>query len=308
MARTRQKSHYYAHTMPGLEKVAWSEIDSRLKRATLEGFKVIAGRNGLVLFGYDGDADDLLRLRTTEDVYFVLSRIPKLPWGYEGLSRIFDGVAASRSFSLGLDHLQQVTGRRPGSRVRFRVIARLAGKSQPFRRADLARSVEKAIERATRRTWRAVEEGETVEVWANLIGLDFVCGLRLSDAEMRHRDYKVTHLPASLRPSVAAAMAWLTEPRPGDIFLDPMCGAGTLLIERALMARYGLLLGGDLEQPALQAAIENIGPRHKPRQLFHWDARQLPLATASVDRVATNPPFGVQLGSPGRTRACIGVC
>jgi len=115
---------------------------------------------------------------------------------------------------------------------------------------------------------------------------------------MRHRDYKVTHLPASLRPSVAAAMAWLTEPRPGDIFLDPMCGAGTLLIERALMARYGLLLGGDLEQPALQAAIENIGPRHKPRQLFHWDARQLPLATASVDRVATNPPFGVQLGSP----------
>jgi 23S rRNA G2445 N2-methylase RlmL len=158
--------------------------------------------------------------------------------------------------------------------------------------------VASGIERGTRKRWRAVQEGEEVEIWANLIGLDFVCGLRLSGAEMRNRPYKLVHLPASLRPSVAAAMAWLTEPRPDDVFLDPTCGAGTLLIERDAFGAHGPLLAGDINAQALAAAAENVGPRFKPRQLFRWDARHLPLSAASVSKVAANLPFGVQIGDP----------
>jgi 23S rRNA G2445 N2-methylase RlmL len=299
MYKTRETSHsYYAHTMPGLEKVAWSEIEARLRGAKLEGFKVIPGKNGMVLFRYPGDVEDVLQLRTIEDVYYVLARIPHLPWGFEGLSRIYEGVSTGRTFHEGLAMYRRVMDMRSGTRTNFRIIARMVGKEQPFRRSDLARSIGKAVERATRRSWRSVEQGEDIELWANLVGLDLVLGLRLSDADMRHRDYKVTHLPASLRPSVAAAMAWLTQPDASDTFMDPMCGAGTLLIERAIMARHSLLLGGDLEQPALQAAMENMGPKHKPRQLFRWDARRLPVASGTIDRIATNPPFGVKLGNP----------
>ena len=32
--------------------------------------------------------------------------------------------------------------------------------------------------------------------------------------------------------------------------------------------------------------------------LARWDARRLPLPTASVDRIVSNPPFGKQLASP----------
>jgi len=76
-----------------------------------------------------------------------------------------------------------------------------------------------------------------------------------------------------------------------------MCGAGTLLVERGTIEHHTLLLGGDADSAALQAAAQNIGPKHKPRQLVKWDAGHLPLPSGSVDKVATNLPFGKKVGS-----------
>lgn len=297
MTRKSHRTLYYAHTMPGLEKVAWSEIRARLSGASFEGSKVLRGKNGLLLFAYAGQLD-LTQLRTTEDIFFLMERIPKLAWGREGLSQIYQTMLGSRALQRGLALRGVRDGYRQGKRLAFRVITRMSGGNQPYRRIDLGRAVEKALEKGSRHKWRAVKSGEDIEIWANLIGLDFVCGLRLSDATMRHRDYKRVHLPASLRPSVAASMVWLTDPRPSDIFMDPACGAGTLLIERGIIERHTLLLGGDIDDNALRAAAENIGPRHKPRQLFEWDARHLPLAAHSVDKVATNLPFGRKISGP----------
>jgi len=98
-------------------------------------------------------------------------------------------------------------------------------------------------------------------------------------------------------------MAWLSQPSAEDVFVDPLCGSGTILIERALLGWHHQLLGGDIATEAVAAAAENLGPRHKPRQLFLWDARALPLATDSVSKVATNLPFGVQLSTPAEIPA-----
>ncbi|MBN1977248.1 MAG: RNA methyltransferase [Anaerolineae bacterium] len=293
---------YYAHTMPGLEEVAWIEMRSRLDGASFEGSKTLPGKNGLVFFRYAGQAADLLKLRAVEDVFFLVVRIPKVAWGREGLSQIYQLLARDRFLEAGLGLHGQVSRRRSGRGGTFRVISRMAGGRQPYRRIDFERAAEGALKKRLGRQWRAVEEGEDVEIWANLIGLEFVCGLRLSDASMRHREYKQAHVAASLRPSVAAAMAWLTDPRPGDVFLDPLCGAGTLLVERGTIERHALLLGGDIDAGALRAAAQNVGPRHKPRQLLRWDAGRLPLADASVDKIATNLPFGKQIGSPQGNR------
>jgi tRNA (guanine6-N2)-methyltransferase len=293
---------YYAHTMPGLEELAWIEVRDRLEGVSFEGTQALRDKNGFVFFRYAGQPDDLLELRTTEDVFFLVARIPKIAWGREGLTQIYQLVVQDRFLDAGLRLHGQVArraGRRGGT---FRVISRMAGGRQPYRRIDFQRAVEGALKKRLGGRWRAVEEGEDVEIWANLIGLNFVCGLRLSDAHMRHRDYKQAHVAASLRPSVAAGMVWLTEPQPGDIFLDPLCGAGTLLVERGMIERHAWLLGGDIDADALQAAAQNIGPRHKPRQLLKWDAGRLPLVSGSVDKVATNLPFGKQVGSPQENR------
>ncbi len=301
-------SRYYVQTMPGFGGIAWTEAAARLLGARYGGTREVPEQNEILFLDYDDDPADLLKLRTAEDLFFLLERVPKLPWGYEGQDALYNVLLNTRNLRPALEALERVRAAQPrvarsrsrslrGS-VSFRVIARLEGKKQPYRRVDLGRSVAKALEHGTNKAWRAVEEGEDVEVWANVIGMDFVCGLRLSDETMRHRDYKEVHLPGSLRPSVAAALAWLSEPQADDVFLDPLCGAGTILIERGLLGRHRLLLGGEMDAAALQAAMANIGPRHKPRQLFHWDARHLPLIEGTVDKVATNLPFGVKVGDP----------
>ena len=288
---------YYAHTMPGLQEVAWLEVRARLPDPSFEAFQEFPGKNGIVLFRHADEAGSLLDLRTTEDIFYLVQRMPKVEWGRAGLSQIFQAIERNRFIEKGLATHSQATGARSRGTRTFRVISRLSGRHHPFRRIDFERAVQKALRNRLGRGWRPVDDGGDVEFWANLIGLDFILGLRLSDANMRHRGYKQAHIAASLRPSVAASMVWLTEPQPGDVFLDPMCGAGTLLVERAMAGRHALLLGGDIRPSALQSAAENIGPRHKPRQLLRWDAGSLPLPSASIDRVAANPPFGKQLGN-----------
>jgi 23S rRNA G2445 N2-methylase RlmL len=142
-----------------------------------------------------------------------------------------------------------------------------------------------------------VEEDADVELWVNLLRDELLCGVRLSGAEMRHRDYQVEHTPASLRPSVAAALVRLTKPNASDVFLDPVVGSGTILLERAAAGPYSRLIGGDNSADVLDVARANArGVRQL--ELREWDARALPLADASVDKAALNLPFGRQI-SPG---------
>jgi 23S rRNA G2445 N2-methylase RlmL len=135
-----------------------------------------------------------------------------------------------------------------------------------------------------------------------MLGSQLLVGLRLSDRKMRHRYDRKVELPASLRPSVAAAMVHLTNPRPDDVFLDPMCGSGTILLERMHAGPYRNIFGGDIDQQRVEAARLNLPQRRKGRKqdqisIRKWDAADLPLENGAVDKVATNLPFGRQIGS-----------
>jgi 23S rRNA G2445 N2-methylase RlmL len=151
-------------------------------------------------------------------------------------------------------------------------------------------------------SWKPAEENAAVEVWLTIQEASAVCGLRLSDRTMRHRTYKLEHRPASLRPTVAAAMVRLAEIRPRHVVLDPMCGVGTILAEHLvareqIRAEKGVTWGADLEFAAVRSAAGNLR-RLGQLTLFQGDARHLPLPPASVDRIVSNPPFGKQLSDP----------
>jgi 23S rRNA G2445 N2-methylase RlmL len=182
----------------------------------------------------------------------------------------------------------------------YRVISRKYGSHQ-YRRKDLEMAVLNGVQARYPR-WRQVKDGGQVEIWANLLGSQLLIGLRLSDRTMRHRHKKKVEVPASLRPSMAAAMVFLTSTQSDDVFLDPMCGSGTILLERIHAGPYKQILGGDIDGEKANASQQNLPKRRKGRKkdqivVRHWDAADLPLDDGSVNKVATNLPFGKQIGT-----------
>ncbi|MEM7333992.1 MAG: methyltransferase domain-containing protein [Chloroflexota bacterium] len=293
-------STFYAQTMPGIEDIAWLEIKSQLARVKF-GEKLFAkDQNGLVLFDYQGDTADLLNLRTTEDLFVLAHMDKKLTKGWDDLYTLTKKIIRSKGFETAVGTLLDLHRTQPqGIDLTYRVISRLHGRFE-YRRIDLARSVEKAI-KAKYPKWKKVDDKSRIEIWVNALGSRLVIGLRISDRTMRHRFKKKDQKRAALRPSVAAAMVHLTDPQPEDIFLDPMCGSGTILMERRLTNDYGRILGGDIDTQRLLAAQANIRGQRREKardiEFAHLDAQRLPFHTGSINKMATNLPFGKQIGS-----------
>jgi SAM-dependent methyltransferase len=301
MTNVRRAPHILAHVVPGLERIAAHELRRRgLANGPVQALTGFDDRTSLIRFRSPASAADLLAPRTVEDVFTLAAEVEGVGWTYAGLRALRETLALAPGLDAAVTTVLATRGRavrRPG----LRVIARVAGE-HTFRRADLQQTVERAfLERFP--SWRLVEERATIEVWAHLIEEHFVAGVRLSDNTLRQRTYKRASLPASLKPTIAAAIALVSQPRDDDVVLDPMCGAGTLLIERAEAGRYRRLLGGDLDPAAVAAVRENVGPRYQPIELRGWDARSLPLADAAVTAILSNLPFGRRIGSRAENRA-----
>jgi tRNA (guanine6-N2)-methyltransferase len=295
---------YAASVLPGLEEIAGNEIAKSLRDAHIADVQ-----RGWVVFTYPGDAFDLLTLRTTEDVFVLLYRTDRLPAYRKGALPLLSQMArSSYHWDEAMARFRQAH-RKSVKRVTFRVIAQMTGR-RGFRRQEARDAVLRGVA-ARWPGWKPVADDAHLEVWVPMVGDWAVIGLRLSNRQMRHRTYKREHRPASLRPTLAAAMVWASGPRPGDHFCDPMCGMGTILAERALYAPYRALLGGDIDVDSLQAAIRNLSqagvearlsaealPREDSPCILHlWDARSLPLHSGTIDALVCNLPFGEKVGS-----------
>jgi tRNA (guanine6-N2)-methyltransferase len=284
----------YAIVFPGLEPVAGEEIGDFL------GADVKRSGPGFIVFRAPEITTSLLDLRTVEDVFLLAWGTDKLSYRAADVERIRRWTAHDADW----DTLLRIHHRirpKPKGKPTYRLVVQMTGQ-HGYRRADARKALAEGLAGKLPASWRHTEENASVEVWLTIHGATAVCGMRLSDRTMRHRSYKLEHLPASLRPTVAAAMVRLAEIKSGHVVLDPMCGAGTILAEllegrRQSGERPRQVIGGDLEAAALRAAGPNLR-RLGTALLARWDAQMLPLADQSVDRIVCNPPFGIQLGKP----------
>jgi 23S rRNA G2445 N2-methylase RlmL len=280
---------YYAMTMPGLETTAFSEVKARLPDAELLKFA-----RGIAVFRTGAPVGELMKLRTTEDVFILIGHITHLGRTTDALRVLHSAVSQSDVTQA----LASWRGARHASVPRtWRVVSQKRGEHE-FRRMDAGKAVGDALQRILPRSLHRLEDSADLEFWVWVSGSEAIIGLRMSDATMRHRRYKQEHLPASLRPTAAAAMGWLSTPTATDRVLDSLCGTATVLIERGQLAEYQELIGGDISPEAVAAARRNAKAAGIPISLQVWDARALPIDSASVTRILTNLPFGKQLGSP----------
>ena len=270
----------------GLEKIALEEIQARFHHTG--ELEVVGRRPKHILFRYSGDAEQLLSLRAAENVFLIIRILKDMTRSRRSLTKLKKSLAR-------IDyrpHLEicRNAGVRFRRRITFRVTSRMSTRHN-FRRIDIQRAVEETL---TTCGWYLTDENPALDVWVEIHGDEAYVAIRISPIQMAQRDYKQVHIPASLKPTVAYCLVRLSDPQRDDVFLDAMCGAGTILIERAFSGCYRYLLGGDVFPGAVRAAQLNINKKHRPRQLFLWDARFLPLTQWSVDKIVCNLPFGEQ--------------
>jgi SAM-dependent methyltransferase len=122
-------------------------------------------------------------------------------------------------------------------------------------------------------------------------------GIEIGALYLTRRFGELRRTPASTNPLIGAVMVRLAKIQPGQTVLDPFCGAGTLLVLAGETARPGLLVGADAQPRWLAMAAANLRDRGVAGTVIRADARAIPLASGSVDRVTANLPFGKRVGS-----------
>ena len=285
----------YVETPPGLEEVAWLEIRDRFPGAAFGAFLFAKDERGVVVFRFPGDLDDLFTLRTANGAFLTAAFLDReeVTRGYRDLHRMREQMAETGNLGRAVNLLTRFRRRQPST---YRVVVRTYGRHE-YDRRDVRRAVLQVVE-PLYPSWKRTQAEADVELWANVFGSNILVGLRLPG--------RFPERPAGedgARPEVTAALVHLTGAAEDDRFLDPLCGAGAVLAERAAVAPGRLLLGGAEEARQARAAQGRAGSR---ATVCRWQGAALPLAAASVDRVASHLPAAPEKGMGDRYDAWLG--
>nr|WP_255216865.1 methyltransferase [Pseudenhygromyxa sp. WMMC2535] len=119
-------------------------------------------------------------------------------------------------------------------------------------------------------------------------------------------DYRVAHLPASSHPTLAAIMARVAAPQPGERVWDPFCGCAAELIECSRLADALRLIGTDRDPQAIAAARANVEAAGlDPARVRIEEVDVYAGSPAKADVILTNPPMGRRTALAGGLHASL---
>ena len=285
----------YVETPPGLEEVAWLEIRDRFPGAAFGDLLFARDERGVVVFRFPNDLEDLFTLRTASGAFLTVTFIDKeeVSRGYRDLHQMRERMAETGDLGRAVNLFTRFRRRQPSS---YRVVVRTYGQHE-YNRQDVRRAILQVVD-PLYPDWQRTQAEADVELWANVFGSNILVGLRLPG-----RFPSPTAGDDGVRQQLTAALVHLTEAAGDDRFLDPLCGAGSVLAERADIAAGRLLLGGGMEAASVKAAAGRVGTR---ATVCRWDPASLPLAEASIDKVATHLPATPERGMGDRYGAWLG--
>jgi|HigsolmetaAR202D_1030399.scaffolds.fasta_scaffold00324_11 Predicted N6-adenine-specific DNA methylase len=287
-------TRYFVTVTAGLEQVAWHEC-----ARVLPGVRLLGFAHRCVHIAYPGSAEDLLRLRSVDDVFVFIGELQAIGSTRAALSDLRDQVA-----QYNLDPALAVcrSVRSFGDPPSYSITASFVG-ARNYSRYEIAHAVSQAV--AASYAWHYIENTpenhaeHDLDLRVILEGEEGLVGLRLAAHPLHRRRYKVLSRPGSLKASVAYAMAFLAELQPHELVLDPCCGVATIAIEAGRCVHPRAVLASDINPEALKAAQTNARESAFAPLLFRADATCLPLPNASVDVVLSNLPFGRQVAVEG---------
>ncbi|MEM1873367.1 MAG: methyltransferase [Acidilobaceae archaeon] len=299
MASTRlERVVLLATCDPGLERIAVAEVEeeiaeSRVLESPLRG-RVIAE---IPL----ASIERVFKLKSIHSAVLLLSQ-RQVSKSSSGLEEIREAVCKAEPWNFLL----------PG--YAFAVESQRIGEGHSYTSIDVARVAGSAVQECTRRARGFTPEvrlnSPHVVFYAEVYSDVFSFGVVLTPEKSLHaRRYRVYDHPAALKPTIAYGMLRLSRARDGDHILDPMCGGGTIAVEAALLYESSLVTCMDLELEYLRGALMNALAARVYRRIrfIQGDARKLSsiIGLETVDRIVTNPPYGVRMSDVRRSRRLI---
>jgi tRNA (guanine6-N2)-methyltransferase len=136
-----------------------------------------------------------------------------------------------------------------------------------------------------------VRPSETEEGWEILA--------RTTRRPLSARQWRECNMSGGLNATIAYAMHKLSGVRESDRVFNPMCGSGTLLIERALMGPLDAMVGVDISAEAVACSRTNIAAARRQTEVAQIDALSTGLPDRSFDLVVCDLPWGDAVGTHG---------
>ena len=176
--------------------------------------------------------------------------------------------------------------------LRYRIAAPGAGKSAPWRLAELWQGRFAAVGIS------AINDSRLASWELELppLGTPRLMARAVHD---RRFGYRVEQVPAASHPVLAAALASLAGSAAGDRVWDPFVGSGLELIERAKRGPAKAIIGTDLSETALTAARANVMAAGCGDRIHLAVADALTVEQSALlppqqafDVIITNPPMG----------------
>jgi len=273
----------FALTTRGLESIVAREMTALTGLTITDtGYRRVAAHTS-------DNLRDLLKLRTADDVFLEAAT-------WQGIARPRSTLAylTTLSAALDLNPLTEACAQIrpiPDSPV-FSVTASFVGKRN-YSADEIKLACADGIFEAYGWSYTPDDAKADVNVRVFIEHETAYVGMRLAKSPLQNRAYKQGNLPGSTKPPVAAALLLMTGIQPTMRLLDPCCGAGTILVEAALMGAE--IVGGDRDPAAVIAARANLRTAGVSGRVERWDAGTLPLDDASIHRIASNLPWGMQI-------------
>ncbi|XP_069117480.1 THUMP domain-containing protein 2-like [Argopecten irradians] len=173
--------------------------------------------------------------------------------------------------------------------VTFRVSCKCAGRiGRRIRPQMLSRFIGVGLKRLI--NWKVDLRNPSIEICVHMNDDRLTVGIPLQNIPVSKRNY-IRHF--GLRGTIAWIMSNLLDIQPGDVVLDPMCGKATILVEACHNFMAASYLGMDINKDQLSKAAENLlWSRLHGIGLVQGDARCIPAASGSIDKVLCDTPFG----------------
>jgi len=115
---------------------------------------------------------------------------------------------------------------------------------------------------------------------------------------IRRPDKRPFLMPSAIKPKIARALVNLTGVKEGEVFLDPMCGTGSFLIEAGLMGIHPV--GIEFFEKIAAGCRVNLGYYGIKGDVICGDARKIPLKDESISGIATDYPYLRSTKSAGK--------